>query len=109
MTIRYGYSTRNASLGLDTFLFFEKPIKKDNGPGFMETVSHSEPFTSVEDVKEYLDSISGQGFWQFDYKIITEENYVPKRHYPGYVRPEPRPGGYITDIGTPPESPIEEA
>lgn len=109
MSTRYGYSTRNTSLNLDTFMFFEKPIKKDNGPGYAETISHSVPFTSVEDVKEYLDSISGHGFWQFEYRIVTEEEYTPRRQYSGYMRPEPRPGGYLTSIGTPPKSPIEEA
>lgn len=109
MATRYGYSTRNVTLNYGANLTFEKPkidttTLKHTGPFDMV------PFTSVEDVKEYLDNtIMGGGPWEFEYKIVVEEDYSPahqKRSW--YYRPDPPPGGYIKDIGTPPKSPIEE-
>lgn len=110
MTTRYGYSVRNVTLNYGANLTFEKPkvdttTLKHTGPFEMT------PFTSIEDVKEYLDSeIKGGGPWEFEYKVIVEEDYSPANQLPSsYYRPEPRPGGYLTDIGTPPKSPFEEA
>lgn len=98
MTIRYGYYTRNVTLDLGGWTFFTKTVG-----------SEIVDFTSVEDVKQYIDEEMSKGWspWQFEYKIVTQEDYIPIRDR-GKYRAEPRPGGPITDIGTPPEPPVWE-
>ena len=98
MATRYGYFTRNVTLDYPGWTFFTKTVG-----------SEIVDFTSVEDVKNYIEAEMGSGWspWKFEYKIVTQEDYIPIRDRDKY-RPEPRPGGYITDIGTPPRSPIEE-
>lgn len=89
MVIRYGYTCRNVSLDL---------------PGWTFYTENDKPFTSIEEVKAFIDSNSGNSPWRFEYEIATSEDYTPARQYTGYDRGMPRAGGYIEDLEVPQEN-----
>lgn len=79
--IRYGYASRNlthnSSSRYQTFL---RPATKEQKK--LDVFHGGTPFTSVEDVKEYLNELETKTknrVFEFEYTIITEERYVPKR------------------------------
>lgn len=79
--IRYGYASRNLTHNSsNSYKTFHRPATKEQKE--LDAFHEGTPFTSAEDVKAYLDELESKSknrVFEFEYTVITEERYAPKR------------------------------